>query len=271
MVGTLASRLLVALPRIALFISVVLLNITPLAVGFFSLIAALAGGEAASLLKPGISRSMKVLFAGFTGLAAAAVSIRTAVPPMPLLLSAGGLLAVILVLRYGVEGAGRYAAGTMGAVAVISGGFALLGRLRTDFPSPWVIFIPLLICWLGDTLAYFVGSAAGRHKMAPSISPAKSWEGFAAGLAGSVAGAVLAGSLGAGFSAVAMVITGLLGGCAAVAGDLLESALKRNAGVKDSGSLLGGHGGVLDRFDSVLAVVPVVWVLLTLFSDSGLL
>jgi phosphatidate cytidylyltransferase len=118
-------------------------------------------------------------------------------------------------------------------------------------------------------MAYFIGSAFGKHKLAPAVSPAKSWEGFIAGMAGAVAGAVFAGTAGAGFPLFLMVATGTAGGIAAVTGDLFESALKRDAGIKDTGSILPGHGGVLDRFDSILAVVPVVWFILMFYGSAG--
>jgi phosphatidate cytidylyltransferase len=112
-----------------------------------------------------------------------------------------------------------------------------------------------------DTGAYFVGSAIGKHKLIPHISPGKTWEGLAGGVLGAVlAGLVLAGPLR--LSWVAAILLGVLICAAAVAGDLCESLLKRAAGVKDSGRLIPGHGGILDRVDSVLFVLLAVsWFL----------
>lgn len=104
------------------------------------------------------------------------------------------------------------------------------------------------IVWGGDSAAYFVGKRFGRHKIAPSISPGKSWEGLAASI---VASAIIAATLGH----VAPVPHAVLGAVLAVLGllgDLFESALKRRAGVKDSGSLIPGHGGLFDRVDALL-------------------
>ncbi|MBI3473519.1 MAG: phosphatidate cytidylyltransferase, partial [Candidatus Solibacter usitatus] len=116
----------------------------------------------------------------------------------------------------------------------------------------WLMFATA-INWIGDAAAYYAGRRFGRHKLAPRISPAKSWEGSAAALLASMAfGAAYLGpsleflALSAGVNAVGQV------------GDLAESTLKRGAGVKDSGTLLPGHGGMLDRVDSTLFTLPAV-------------
>ena len=109
-----------------------------------------------------------------------------------------------------------------------------------------------------DTGAYLVGSMIGRHKMIPHVSPGKTWEGLAGGVLGAVvAAAALSGILKIGLIPAALL--GLLICAAAVSGDLCESLLKRAAGVKDSGNLIPGHGGVLDRVDSILFVLPAVY------------
>jgi phosphatidate cytidylyltransferase len=114
-----------------------------------------------------------------------------------------------------------------------------------------------------DTGAYFVGSLMGRRKLIPHISPAKTWEGLAGGVLGAVVAAVaLSGLLK--LSMVATILLGLALCAAAVAGDLAESLIKRAAGVKDSGSIIPGHGGVLDRIDSILFVLVAVYWFVTL-------
>ncbi|WP_273381060.1 phosphatidate cytidylyltransferase [Symbiobacterium thermophilum] len=125
-----------------------------------------------------------------------------------------------------------------------------------------------LCTWAADTLAYFVGVTWGRHKLAPKISPQKSVEG----LLGGVAGALLAGLLWGPAIPLARWQGALLGvaiALVAAMGDLVESALKRTAGVKDAGRLLPGHGGVLDRFDSSLFVLPFVYYVATLLFGAG--
>jgi phosphatidate cytidylyltransferase len=114
-----------------------------------------------------------------------------------------------------------------------------------------------------DTGAYFVGSMIGRHKMIPHVSPGKTWEGLAGGVLGGVIAALaMSGVLGLELWQAALL--GLLICAAAVTGDLSESLFKRAAGVKDSGNLIPGHGGVLDRIDSILFVLPAVFLFATM-------
>jgi phosphatidate cytidylyltransferase len=126
--------------------------------------------------------------------------------------------------------------------------------------NPHWLMIALLVSWAGDTAALYVGRTLGRHKLAPRISPAKTWEGSV----GSVAGAVIASSIYAHYlipeqpTALVLAIAAAAN-LAGQAGDLCESAFKRGADVKDSGTMLPGHGGWLDRIDSTLFSVPVVY------------
>ncbi len=263
--NSLAIRIAVAVPGIGLFAAVAFLDVPYLTSAFFALIAAFCAAEAVTLFRPDSGITMKVLLAVMVAGSSVAVALLEPAVSIVLILFPGAFISAVWILGDGVDHARRKTSGITGISIALALGFGLLARLRLDFQSPWVVFVPLLICWFGDSLAYFAGSAFGRHKMAPSISPAKSWEGFFAGIAGAVGGALLAGTLGAGFPLIVMVVIGVTGGVAAVIGDLLESAMKRDAGVKDSGAFLPGHGGFLDRFDSILAVVPVVWVLLFLF------
>ena len=132
--------------------------------------------------------------------------------------------------------------------------------------GPWWVFLLFAIVWLGDTAAYYVGSRFGRHKLAPVISPRKSWEGAIASFVISmIAAAVwsylrLEGRIDLGVMAVAAVTA-----VASQIGDLMESMIKRGTGVKDSGNLIPGHGGLFDRMDSILFAAPVflfgLWLL----------
>lgn len=130
---------------------------------------------------------------------------------------------------------------------------------QLGFPT---IVLTLAVTWAGDTFAYFVGRAIGRHKLAPRISPKKSVEGLAGGMIGALATGIVGGPL-AGLTPVVGAVLGLIGGIIGPLGDLSESAIKRWCGVKDSGRILPGHGGVLDRFDSLLFVAPCVYCLLS--------
>jgi len=124
--------------------------------------------------------------------------------------------------------------------------------------GPKLLLFALALVWAGDTAAYFVGRSLGRRLMAPQISPKKTWEGAAANLLGSVAvGIAFAAWLDIGFGH--MIAMAILANIAGQMGDLLESVYKRSAGAKDSGALLPGHGGMLDRVDALILAAPVVW------------
>ena len=129
--------------------------------------------------------------------------------------------------------------------------------------SPFWLVYALSINWVGDAAAYYAGRAFGRHKLAPSISPGKTWEGtVASALASVLGGLALMHFAGLGTAPWRIAALGLVANVAGQVGDLAESALKRGASVKDSGSMLGSHGGWLDRVDASLFTLPVVhaWI-----------
>ncbi|MGH8802962.1 MAG: phosphatidate cytidylyltransferase [Casimicrobiaceae bacterium] len=155
---------------------------------------------------------------------------------------------------------------------VLAGMFVALVSLQAR--SPWLLLAALAMVWIADTAAYFAGRAFGRHRLAPLVSPGKTWEGVAGAL---VAVAIYAlalvplapaagfrGGTGAGALALWIVFALVLAGISIV-GDLYESLLKRQAGVKDSGRLLPGHGGILDRIDALLAAMPPASIAALLF------
>lgn len=148
----------------------------------------------------------------------------------------------------------------LGGVLYIGVSLALLNALSGSFheDGPHVLMGFFLLIWAGDVFAYLVGSMLGRHKLCERLSPSKTWEGAAGGFLFAMSAGLLWGifvlektplGLWMGMS-VLLVLCGMLG-------DLVESKIKREAGVKDSGTILPGHGGVLDRFDSVLVAAPV--------------
>ena len=146
-------------------------------------------------------------------------------------------------------------------------GFAVLvpaGVAMTAL-APLEILLVLVLVWIADTTAYFVGRAWGRRKLAPSISPGKSWEGAIGGLIGASLYAIILGFYTQQGAWLALVATALLIGMASIVGDLFESAAKRQAGVKDSGALLPGHGGILDRIDAILITSPAAYYFLRIF------
>lgn len=177
------------------------------------------------------------------------------------------LVALLLVMRAArpLTGVLPDAAATILGCLYIGLPLAMLAdiRLLRDGPK-WVIYLLGLI-WISDTAAYFAGRSFGRRKLAPRISPGKTWEGTAA----SLLAAVLFGTAYIAYwlpgtpwswSLVASVLVNVAG----QAGDLAESALKRGAGLKDSSAILPGHGGMLDRIDALLFAAPTLWYILSM-------
>jgi len=134
--------------------------------------------------------------------------------------------------------------------------------------GPKLLLFALVITWAGDTIAYFVGRAIGKHAFAPILSPKKTWEGAVGGFVGSLLVGV-AFSKWIGVPMGQMLAAAAIGNVAGQVGDLLESAYKRSAGVKDSGTLLPGHGGILDRIDALILAIPVVCYYWIWFGSSS--
>lgn len=186
------------------------------------------------------------------------------------LLVVGGVIAFLELTRLAWRafgGAGRLVALALGGL-YIAGGLAALAQLQFAWAGErstveplyarWAL-LALAVTWAADVAAYAVGSRVGRRRIAPRLSPGKTVEGTVAGLAAAALTAVAFGAV-YGLAPAGVAIVAALAGPAALAGDLLESALKRAAGAKDSGGLIPGHGGVLDRIDSLLLVGPVVYL-----------
>lgn len=145
-------------------------------------------------------------------------------------------------------------------IGVLGGAMAGLRTIPAEPVGRWAIFLLFSSLMFGDSMAYFVGSALGRHKLAPAISPGKSWEGLAGGVAGGILAALFVRRFGLPGMPLAHAIgIGVAVTLAGTAGDLAESLMKRWAGVKDSGTLFPGHGGMLDRVDSLLLGAPVLY------------
>jgi phosphatidate cytidylyltransferase len=145
--------------------------------------------------------------------------------------------------------------GAAGFVVLVPAGLAMLAL------SPLQVLLVLVLVWIADTAAYFVGRAWGRRKLAPAISPGKTVEGAAGGLIGALAYAIIGAFWFQGFAWLPFLAAAALLAMVSIVGDLFESAAKRQAGVKDSGSLLPGHGGILDRIDSATASLPLAALL----------
>ena len=142
-----------------------------------------------------------------------------------------------------------YVGGTLSPVAMVR---------EFDPTGAWVL-LTMVLAWGSDTTAYFVGRKFGTTKLAPRISPKKTLEGSAGGLAAAVVGAVIMSFFLPGMTVLDAVALGILAGSAGQAGDLMVSVLKRSSGVKDSGGILPGHGGILDRVDALAFTAPATW------------
>ncbi len=160
-----------------------------------------------------------------------------------------------LWMWHGVRPSQTMALGAAGFAVLVPAGLAMVAL------EPLAVLLVMLLVWIADTAAYFVGRAWGRRKLAPAISPGKSWEGAAGGLIGAALYAIILAFVARPGALLAFVAAGILLGMASIVGDLFESAAKRQAGVKDSGTLLPGHGGILDRIDSATATLPLAALL----------
>jgi phosphatidate cytidylyltransferase len=225
---------------------------------FFLLLAADSGGET-----PQLSALKFVLALGFA----------CGIAPF--------LFLTIAMRRTQMKGSYPAAAASAFAFTYIALPMAMLVQLRQQWGGAFWLLYLLLVVWAGDIFAYFVGRSLGRHLMAPRISPKKTWEGAAASLAASLVVGILLFNHALQISSFLLRIgmiqrrDGLFGlekpeiwpivwltialNVAAQLGDLVESLIKRGAGVKDSGTILPGHGGMLDRIDALLFAAPVLW------------
>ena len=217
-----------------------------------ALIVALGGFEWARLCALGVMESRAYAAAiviGFLVLFSVQVW-----QPAFALAAAFWVIAAPAWLRAGLKAQHRSALIPLGFLVLVPPALAMVALEPRD------ALLALAVAWIADTAAYFVGRRWGRHKLAPSISPGKTWEGALGGLAGAAAYAMILSILLAGvqgtrmaaFLGVAALLTAV-----SIVGDLFESAVKRQAGVKDSGTLLPGHGGMLDRIDSATALLPL--------------
>jgi phosphatidate cytidylyltransferase len=217
------------------------------------------------------SRGIQISFAPVAAGGVAMVTLAYWEGPKPALAAVALTAIAVLAWRLpsGADGyvrdvtAGVFAVAYLPLLAV----FVALMLAEPDGSRRVLLFLILAVC--SDTFGYLAGILVGRHPMAPVISPNKTWEG----LSGSVVGCLAAGAIGLPVLLHGHVWQGLLLGAAAVAaatlGDLAESMMKRDLKIKDMGHLLPGHGGILDRIDSLLVIAPVVWLLLAVFVTNG--
>ncbi len=220
--------------------------------------------------------------AGFVVLAALAPDTEVAGAGFGLLLTVAALaVTAAAIWGRGVEGEPLLTASTTLFGAFYAGGLLSFGLYLRHLPGSagaWhgtaLVFAPVLLTWTSDTFAYFVGRAFGTRKLIPRVSPGKTVQGAVGALAGTVAVAVAYAFVLARFPTYRMGLGeaaafGFLISVSAQVGDLAESLLKRDAGVKDSGTLLPGHGGALDRFDSLLFTLPLAYFFFRFVVGAG--
>jgi phosphatidate cytidylyltransferase len=260
--SNLALRLATAAVAIPALLAAFFLGPPALGLALIALAAALGLVEYFRLLA---ARELEP-FATTGSLLAAALFVEPLRPEaLPPLWPAAALLLLIAVLRRAQDLARAVpaaAATLLGAVylGALAGTLAGLVAIEPRAEAPWRVVLLLGIIMASDTAAFFLGHAIGRRRLAPSLSPGKTVEGALGGLGGGIAGALAVRAIGlpslAPLDAVAL---GALAAACGIAGDLFESLLKRWAGVKDSGALFPGHGGMLDRMDSLLFAAPVLY------------
>lgn len=250
------SRLAVVVVLLPLVIGIVYLG------GWWLFGLAVAGGLIALHELYGIARrAQPLLLAGYLGFVLALLGEELGGVPWLL----GGILSTLLFsfLFFGLSHERPSATAAFGVTTLgvvwIGGGLGSLLLVR-DIPDHgfWAVIAVLFCVFAADTTAFFVGRTIGRHKLSPAISPGKTWEGFVAGVvAGTFVAFVILYRDRDEFLTMAESLTlGAIVALASVAGDLFESAVKRDLQVKDSGRLLGGHGGMLDRLDALLFAGP---------------
>lgn len=265
----LSTRIVTALVLIPLVLAALFL-LSPKAWGAVSsIVIAIAASEWASLV--GFRKHAQVLFMAATLVLTLGLLLLPSFhfsdgwpDAIPLVACGAATAFWLLVVPFWLRYRWRAYAGLTSALVgwlVLIGAWVAIVQLQAE--SPWHVLAAMAIVWIADTAAYLVGRKFGRRKLAPVISPGKSWEGVMGGLAAvAVYAAVLAlfmpdparpGTVAGVAAWVAFVIAV---SALSVTGDLFESLLKRHAGVKDSGHVLPGHGGVLDRIDALLAAMP---------------
>lgn len=238
-----------------------------------------AGGAAYGLFVTGISAlccyeyalmlhlgGRPVQFVPTVALGAALAACAALGGPLPVVLAGGAALAVLLEMAAKEHSLDRVALTLFGALFAgwMPAHLALIRDLRPHGEA--FAFLTFAAVWAMDTAAYAAGRGFGRHALAPRLSPKKTWEGAAAGFAAAIAVSLVFQklSLHEALSPLMAVVIGVLIGTMGQLSDLAESLVKREAGVKDSGALLPGHGGVFDRFDSYILCAPAVYYALTL-------
>lgn len=237
---------------------------------FCSVVAGLGYWEWLGLTAtPYLARAPRIVVSALIGLALAGAMLFAPVTWMAwltglsLLLGAAFWLLIVplwLVRQWRLNNAGLHF--VVGLILIVPAWTALVS-LKPVPPEPWLLLAVMAVPWIADIGAYFSGRQFGKRKLAPSISPGKTWEGVAGAAVCILIYALILNQVGGIFSLLSVPVLLLLLALS-ITGDLFESLMKRQAGIKDSSALLPGHGGVLDRIDSQLSVLPVALLLIIL-------
>ncbi len=263
----LKARVVTAAGLLGVFLSALFLLPTGQFAILIAVVVAIGSFEWAGLAK--VSRKGRLAFsAGCTGLFVVVIWLVQAIDParasVATIYSVSALFWVVAAPVWMVRGARIESLAltlAVGTVVVVPTGLSIVSM---HYVGPGALLMLLALVWVADTAAYFSGRAFGRHKLAPTISPGKTWEGAVGAVAATLLYAALCAWLWLPLSGLVeeygwipyLAISGLL--CiVSIEGDLFESSVKRHAGVKDSGNLLPGHGGVLDRIDSLTSTLPL--------------
>lgn len=233
--------------------------------GFFVLVALAvmaAAGEVHAMGAPEDRVGRVATMAAAAGISGALYFGRGVLPLASALAAGVIVILVVHLLRVGaLETVGRRAALSLGSALYVSVLLTFVGLLHRAPYGPWWVMLALTVTWVGDTGAYAAGRIFGRHKMYELVSPKKTWEGAAGGMLASAGAALVAHAwyLPA-ISVRDALLIALPASMLGQVGDLCESLLKRSFGVKDSGKILPGHGGMLDRVDALMFVAPYVYL-----------
>lgn len=189
-------------------------------------------------------------------------------PSYVLLTVLGFFILIAQELFMGSDHSWRHASGSVMGIIYIAIPFGMMNAFffikSADLAFPWFLLALFILVWMNDVFAYLVGTTLGRHKLSQKLSPKKTWEGSVGGIIFTLIAAWIFSMIVPELTLVQWLAFGLIVSLTANFGDLAESMLKRSAGVKDSGKLFPGHGGVLDRFDAVLFATPFVFFFLFL-------
>ncbi|RZA24705.1 MAG: hypothetical protein EOP10_09085, partial [Proteobacteria bacterium] len=246
---------------------------------FFAILVAISAFELASMIFPGLYKRLGNNTQSPFWLTIITILLSVTLYSLMVFLSPPAIIYVGLILLFailfGVFSAGStdlsfaHAAGLVTAVVYSAFPWIAIQALYQKGGDARYIFLLCAIVWFGDTGAYFAGRSLGKHKLAPRMSPNKTWEGAIGGIFASILGAsLIANWYGEGFLSWPLVIAAaIFGGIFGQLGDLTESTFKRFAEVKDSGKIFPGHGGFLDRVDGLLFAAPVIWFILFQFGS----